>query len=281
MLNLSDVVGMMINGGMSGSSSGRLNHAFRSGGSGGSTGGGLADMVGGLTGGGGGIGDLLGGLTGGRGSSVGGLGNLGGMLGGILGEAGQALGGNKNLALEGLGTLAGSISGGGTSSMKKSLGAGAMALLGALAFSALKKSRTAPPPSVPLGLREPESARERDQLENNARLVLKAMISAAKSDGQIDKQEIQRILGKLQAEGLDEKTKQYLTAEMRQPPDLEGLCAAAAGRQELAAQMYAASLMAIEVDTPAERNYMQQLARGLGLTSGTVQRLEMMVGMQK
>jgi uncharacterized membrane protein YebE (DUF533 family) len=154
-----------------------------------------------------------------------------------------------------------------------------MALLGALAFKALKGSRSAPQPAVPLGLREPESALERDELENNAGLVLKAMISAAKSDGRIDQQEIQRIVGKLQDEGLDDKAREFLMAELNQPLDLEGLCAAAAGQQELGAQMYAASLMAIEVDTPAERAYMQQLAQGLGLTAGTAQRLQQMVGM--
>jgi len=289
MFNLSDVVGMMINGGMSNSSSNRLNHALQSGGSteeatGKSTGGGLGSIVAGLTGrgsGGGGLGDLLGNLIGGSGSAGGGLKNLGGMLSGILGQAGQALGGKKNLAIGGLGALAGAVLGGGKSAMKGSLGTGAMALLGAMAFDALKKSRTAPEPGVPLGLREPESDRERDELENNAGLVAKAMISAAKSDGQIDQQEIHRILGKLQAEGLDEEAQQYLMAEMQQPLDLEALCAAATGQQELAAEMYAASLMAIEVDTPAEQDYMERLAHGLGLTPGTVQRLKTMVGMQQ
>lgn len=279
MFNLTEVVGMMISEGMSHSSSDRLSHAFRSGGS---TGGGFGDLLGGLTGGGG-LNDILSGLTGKGGSAGGGMGDLGGMLGGLMGGAGQGAGGKRNLALEGLSALAGAVSGGGGGAAisKKSMGAGAMALLGALAFNALKKSRTAPQPSVPLGLLEPENDRQRDELENNAGLVLKAMISAAKSDGEIDPQEIQRILGKLQVKGLDEKTKQYLTAEMRKPLDLEGLCAAAAGQQELAAQMYAASLMAIEVDTPAERNYMGQLAQGLGLTRGTIQRLETMVGVQQ
>lgn len=279
MFNLSDVVGMMMKGGMSRSSSSRLDHAFRTGGS---SGGGLGGLLEGMSGGGGGgLGDLLGGLAGG-GTAGGGLGSMGGMLGGILGEAGQMLGGNKNLALGGLGALAGAVLGGGKGgdSMKKALGAGAMALLGALAFKALKQSRTAPNPSVPLGLREPETDIENRELETNAGLVLKSMMSAAKADGQIDQQEIQRIVGQLQSDGLDEETRQYLMAEMQKPLDLEGLCASAAGQQELAAQLYAAALLAIEVDTQAEQNYMRRLADGLGLTPGTAHRLQMMVGMQ-
>ena len=160
------------------------------------------------------------------------------------------------------------------------MGMGVMAMLGALAFKALKGSRSAREPSVPLGLREPESDLERDELENNAGLVLKAMISAAKSDGQIDQREIQRIVGRLQKEGIDEEAQEFILAEMKRPLDLEGLCASAYGRQELAAQLYAASLLAIEVDTQAEQTYMERLAQGLELTAGTAQRLQQMVGLQ-
>jgi len=47
MFNFSDIVGMMVKGGMSNSSSNRLEHALRSGGSsGGSSGGGLGDLLG-------------------------------------------------------------------------------------------------------------------------------------------------------------------------------------------------------------------------------------------
>jgi uncharacterized membrane protein YebE (DUF533 family) len=47
----------------------------------------------------------------------------------------------------------------------------------------------------------------------------------------------------------------------------------------MAAEVYAASLFAIDVDTPAERQYLRQLAQGLGLDEGAVQRLHLMLGM--
>jgi len=47
----------------------------------------------------------------------------------------------------------------------------------------------------------------------------------------------------------------------------------------LAAQIYAASLLAIEVDTPAERQYMQQLADRLYLTPEITAHLERTVGL--
>ena len=52
------------------------------------------------------------------------------------------------------------------------------------------------------------------------------------------------------------------------------------GQPELAAQLYAASLFAIEVDTPGERAYMEKLALGLDLASSDVERLENMVGLR-
>lgn len=255
MFHFSDIVGMMVKGGMSRSSSSRLDHVLRSGGPPGR-----------------GVGKLLGSMTG-TGSS-----GLGGLLGSILGEASQSIGSRGNLALGGLGDLAGSIFGG--DKTKKRTGLGVMAMLGAMAFKALKGSCSAPKPSVPLGLREPENDMERHDLEHNAGLVLRAMINAAKSDGRIDRQEMLHIIGKLQAEGLDENAQAYMHEEMRRPLDLEGLCASAYGQPELAAQIYAASLLAIEVDTPSEQAYMKHLAEGLGLTAGTVHRLHEMVGVQ-
>ena len=54
--------------------------------------------------------------------------------------------------------------------------------------------------------------------------------------------------------------------------------AAAKGRPQLAAQIYAAFLLAIGVGTPAERQYMQQLADGLYLTPEVTAHLEKTVG---
>ena len=46
------------------------------------------------------------------------------------------------------------------------------------------------------------------------------------------------------------------------------------------AQIYAASLLAIEVDTPAEKKYLDQLAAGLGIKPEVTQRIKEMVGLQ-
>lgn len=135
-------------------------------------------------------------------------------------------------------------------------------------------------PQVPLGLLEPQSAAERQQLEQHSEIVLKAMINAAKADGQIDQGEIQRIVGKLQESGMGKEAQQYVLTEMTKPLEIQALIGAAKGHPTLATQIYAASLLAIEVDTPAEKNYLDQLATGLGLNPEVTQRIKEMVGLQ-
>jgi len=134
----------------------------------------------------------------------------------------------------------------------------------------------------PIALPEPELLGKHllEGIERHAELVLKSMINAAKADGQIDKEEIRRIVGKLQEVGVDAETQQYVMAEMKKPMETQQLVAAAHGRPELAAEMYGASLLAIEVDTPAEKKYLEQLAAGLRLSPEVAQRIQEMVGLQ-
>jgi len=58
------------------------------------------------------------------------------------------------------------------------------------------------------------------------------------------------------------------------------LVAAARGKPELAAELYAASLLAIEVDTPAEKEYLARLAGSLGLNPAVTQNLHQAVGLK-
>jgi uncharacterized membrane protein YebE (DUF533 family) len=250
---LTDILGTLMQTGLSQSSTRRLENAFSAGGTASEN-------------------PLSGLLGGGQGGSI------GNMLSGVLGDAGRVLGDNKKLALGGLGALAGALIGGGGRSLTGALGGGAMAMLGALAYSALKGSGDAPA-EVPLGLRQPENSQQEEELEQDAELVLKAMINAAKADGQIDSSEVQRILGKLEEAGADQRVRDYVLAEVKRPMDLERIVAAAKGRPQLAAQLYAASLLAIEVDTVAEREYMKRLASSLQLAPETVANLEQSVGL--
>ena len=59
--------------------------------------------------------------------------------------------------------------------------------------------------------------------------------------------------------------------------DLEGLIRRVPS-EELAVQLYAASLLAIEVDTEAELQYLRRLAHGLGLEASVVPRVHQCLG---
>jgi uncharacterized membrane protein YebE (DUF533 family) len=273
-MNITDLLGAVMQSGMSPSTNDRLKNTF----GGGSGGGGLLESLSGMLGGqgqpGGGLGGILGNVLGG-GSS----GGLGGMLGNVLNDAGRAAGGNQNLALGGLGALAGALLGGGGKSVGGALGGGVMALLATMAFQALKGGGSRQP-QLPVGLMEPQTPADRQELERHSELVFKAMINAAKADGQIDQDEIQRIVGKLNEAGMGAEAQQYVMAEMRKPIETQVLVAAAKGHPELAAQIYAASILAIEVDTPAEQAYLGKLASGMGLSPEVTRRIEEMVGLQ-
>jgi uncharacterized membrane protein YebE (DUF533 family) len=80
--------------------------------------------------------------------------------------------------------------------------------------------------------------------------------------------------------GIDKEAQEFFMAEMRKPMNTDALVNAAAGRPGLAAQLYAASLLAIEVDTPAERDYLNRFGEHLGLNPTTLSALENTVGMQ-
>jgi len=109
------------------------------------------------------------------------------------------------------------------------------------------------------------------------RLVLRAMISAAKADGQIGKEEMQAIAGHIGTDGVTEAERQFVLDEMTRPLDVASL-AAEVQSPAVAAEVYLASLLAIDIDTEAERQYLRDLAHAVGLDAGTVQRLHEMTG---
>jgi uncharacterized membrane protein YebE (DUF533 family) len=281
MADARDLLGQLLQAGTTRSASSRIGNAFGQGsGAGGNP---LSELLGGLLGGGSGGGNLLSDLLGGSGGAGGAGGTARDMLGGASRVAQQ-----NPLAVGGLAALAGAFLGGRTSVPHGALGGGALALLASLALASLKgpqAAQAAPsgaepaqdPQDPPLGLREPQTPGEEQQLQDKASLMISAMISAAKADGAIDASEVQRTVGKLEAAGSDPQTRQLITDEMLKPLDIDALIARARTPQ-LAAEVYAASLLAIEVDTPAERDYLRRLADGLHLDPATVQRLHQTLG---
>jgi uncharacterized membrane protein YebE (DUF533 family) len=201
------------------------------------------------------------------------------------------------MAIGGLGALAaailarrasGSLGSGygraGGGNLRGAIGAGGLALLGMLAMRALQNAgrQTGSGPAAmnfagdaggdPAAMLPEEAVSDR-----TAGLVLRAMIEAAKADGQIDATERQRILGKIQESGADQEEIAFLQQAMDRPPDPDGL-AAEVRDPAVAAQLYAASLLAITVDTPAEQAYLRGLAGRLGLEPAVTAQLHQALG---
>jgi uncharacterized membrane protein YebE (DUF533 family) len=209
------------------------------------------------------------------------LGSLGELAKSFLGEGTQG----KSLAAGGLGALIGSILGGGGKSAKGAIGGGALALLGSIALQALRgaSEQKSQPKEIDsagqlaAGLREPKNAQEEKEVQSIVELTVKAMVNAAKADGRMDEDEMQKIVGEMQEDGITQAERDYLLAEVRKPLNTNEIVRGVPNRQ-VAAQVYVASLLAIEVDTPAEKAYLQTLARDLNLDSQVVRQIHSTLG---
>jgi len=262
--------------------------------SGGASGGGLAEMLGGLVGGGGsarsggasggGLAEMLGGLMGGGGARSGGAGGggLAEMLGGLVGGGGSA--------------RSGAASGGGLAEMLSNLtgstglqggtahGGSGSSLLGGLVMAALQmfnQSGASTGQSSPSGLagmlapgQTSPVAVDTNRAHQQALALVKAMINAAKADGQIDAEEQRKIVSRLGDVGPEEAA--FIREEMAKPLNFDFFADLTA---DMAQQVYAVSLMAINLDTPAESSYMQKLAQGLGLNPQTVNGIHAQLGL--
>lgn len=186
----------------------------------------------------------------------------------------EQVGGLSGAQVGGIGALAGAILGGG--GLGGAARGGAMAILGTLALNALRASQANRSGAAsPAPVEESEVRALTGPVSE--KLALRAMIAAAKADGQIDQTEMQKIVGKISGEGVTAEEKQFVLEEMARPLDIAALAAEARDPAQ-AAQVYAASILAIDVDTEQERVYLHELAAALGLDDAAVAQLHKMTG---
>lgn len=255
MAGFADLLGTLVQSGLAQSSSKRTGNMFGAGG-----GSSLNDIVGSLS-------NILGG---GKGSTQ----SAG--FGGVLGDIVSNLGDNKAV-LGGIGALGGALLGGNRGSAKGAINGGVLAMLAGLAVSALKNAGKTPAQTPPALMASGTSYEQ--ELEADAEILVKAMINAAKADGTIDRKEQHKILGKIEEGGITQREKELFLSEIEKPIDLEGVVYSGKSREDLGAQIYAASLLAIEVDSSEEQRYMQALASGLGLDQQTVDYINRSLGL--
>jgi uncharacterized membrane protein YebE (DUF533 family) len=102
------------------------------------------------------------------------------------------------------------------------------------------------------------------QLELHSRLMLKAMIAAAKADGHVDDRERGLIEAELQRQNAESGEGAWLEQELRRPLDPAEV-ASAVQAPEQAAEIYLASLLVADETSFMERAYLDELARQLKL----------------
>ncbi len=227
------------------------------------SGGGLEEMLGSILGGqagggasqsAGGLGGLLEQLGGGGQARSGSGGGLNDLLGGLAGSVQQGGGGLGGL----LGGLMGAAGAGAASSASSNGGFGDM-LNQAIARQD-----------------EPDTPPTQDQ-EAAAALMLRAMIQAMKSDGEIDAAEQAKLLDRLGDVSAEERA--FVQAEMQRRIDVQEL--AREVPQGLEQQVYAMSLMGIDLDHQKEAQYLHQLASAMGVAPEAANQIHDQFGAQR
>jgi uncharacterized membrane protein YebE (DUF533 family) len=154
---------------------------------------------------------------------------------------------------------------------------GGLVLVGGLAYKAYQNHKQGKPPldggEVPAPAPSGSGFEASRQSNDDALLYLRAMIAAAAADGTVDANERERIIGGLRRIGIDSEAAQFLDAEFARPASPAEL-AAQAKTAETRAQVYTAARMTIDSDQPAERHWLADLARALGLDPSLVAHID-------
>lgn len=142
---------------------------------------------------------------------------------------------------------------------------GALAAVGGLAYKAWQSYQanqgTAQPAREDAFIPAPGNDAAHEEL---GKTLVRAMIAAAKADGKIDAEEKDAIFERLKTMPLSAEEKAWVFDELSTPLDINAVVARA-DTPEHAAEIYAASLVAITADTPAEQAYLEALAAKLRL----------------
>lgn len=207
-----------------------------------------------------GLGDPLNSVLGGKGQAGGGLGGLLEQLAAAAAGAGSSPGATAPASGGGLDTLirglADAVSGTGTASKAGAGGSSADALN--QSFQKLGEPKVAPTP----------------QQDAAAGLMLRAMLQAAKCDGRIDEGEKKKLIDALGDASPDEMA--FVNRELCSPVDIQGLVKQVP--KGLEKQIYAVSVMAIDLDSQKEAEYLGELASALGLGPSEVNAMHAQFG---
>ncbi|KIE22335.1 hypothetical protein SE23_02255 [Vibrio sinaloensis] len=143
---------------------------------------------------------------------------------------------------------------------------GGVAALGALAYKVYNDTQ-----SNQMSPEPQNEFREDDPIHSE--LILKAMIAAAKADGHVDTQEMERIENALKESGVGHQLQSIIHNELNKPLDPNEVARLAATPQQ-AAEIYLASLIVIDEQNFMEKAYLQELAKQMQLAPEVINQLE-------
>jgi hypothetical protein len=116
---------------------------------------------------------------------------------------------------------------------------------------------------------EPTSAQE-----DLARLLLRAMLQAAKADGRIDTAEKKKLIDNLGDATREEM--EFIQGELAKPIDIQALVGETPRGSE--SQVYMMSVMGIDLDNKREAEYLHELAQALGIDHKSVNAIHRKLG---
>lgn len=104
-----------------------------------------------------------------------------------------------------------------------------------------------------------------EQTEKLAVRLLQVMVAAAHADGQLDAEEEKAVIGRLKDEQFSQEEKMFLLSEMHNPKSIADLTAGITD-PATAKMMYMLAVGTIEIDTPEERQWLDDFAVALQLS---------------
>lgn len=130
---------------------------------------------------------------------------------------------------------------------------------------------TVTPPAIPAVPQEVEEPAGNEQ--DLAVTLIQTMVAAAHADGALDSEEEGRILEKLQEQGLDKEEKQYILMQLHTPKPISELTRGV-DNPMVAQTMYRLAASTIVVDSEQERQWLDDLAKELGISTAMQQFIE-------
>lgn len=146
---------------------------------------------------------------------------------------------------------------------------GSLAALGGLAYQMYRQWNTGAgavdTTNEPAALAAPQAPKA------SAEMLLKAMIAAAKADGHVDSAEMETIRQHMAGAGISGDLNELIMQELTQPRSAADIAALANNDMAIATELYLVSAAVIDAGNDAEKAYLEDLRKALGLPEAAAQ----------